>query len=156
MTTPPRCMFAVRVPAGDGKFWYQRIDIASPSASVGIEMAYPPAVGDLITLWDRRGPQPEGGPIFRVTDRLWSHASWGSANWPYGKNEPSEGPMVDIIVEPAEGPYRDETDICAESTCEAKWVNGAWWMPPGTDEPDPHEHRPYEDGLRAGGAARDG
>ena len=153
MTTLPRCHFAVRYPAGEGKWRYQPISIAGPGGGYTLDTAWVPQPGDLISLWDRSGdrPQPDGGPVFRVVDRLWSHASWGSANWPYGKNEPQEGPMVDIIVEPAEGPYRDETDICAESTCEAKWVNGAWWMPPGADEPDPHEHGPWVEG-----AVRDG
>jgi hypothetical protein len=123
--------------------------IASPGGSAFVPFEYPPAVGDLISLWDsdlhNRGlPQPEGGPVFRVIDRQWGHVSWGSAMWPYGKNEPIEGPLVDIIVEPAKGAYRDETAICAESTCEAIWINGEWWMPPGADEPDPHDHKPYE------------
>jgi hypothetical protein len=138
----PRCMFSVRYPAGDGRWWYQRMSIASPggAGSIGME---PPLIGDLISLWDTH-TQPEGGPVFRVIDRCWGHASWGSVTWPYGESEPQEGPLVDIILEPAQGPYPDETDICAESTCEAVWMNGAWWFPPGSDEPDEHEHRPYE------------
>ena len=148
-TRAPHCKFAIRYPAGDGKWRYQTVLIASYERGVHVPMAYPPAPGDLITLWDsgrhRRGQPPlEGGPVFRVVDRMWSHAGYGSVTWPYGKSEPAEGPLVDIIVESAESVYRDETPICAESTCEAVWVSGSWWMPPGADEPDPHEHTPYE------------
>jgi len=106
-------------------------------------MEHPPAPGDLITLWSRTGAV-EGGPVFRVLERLWSHASFGSVTFPYGAEEPREGPLLDIIAEPAGSPYRDEAPICAESTCEAKFLFGQWIQPPGADEPDPHEHRPYK------------
>lgn len=142
MSGTPRCKFSVRYPAGDGKWRYQSVSIAGPGG--GLYGLYdPPAVGDLIFLWNSGGPQPEGGSAFRVVERSWMHSSWGSADWPYGEAEPRSGPMVNIIVEPAEGPYRDETDICGEASCEAVWVDGDWWMPPGADEPDPHEHAPY-------------
>jgi hypothetical protein len=141
----PRCQFAVRYPAGDGKWRYQPVDIASPGGGAFVPMTWPPVVGDLISLWDRGKYQPEGGPLFRVVDRGWMHASWGSADWPYGESEPRTGPLVDIIVEPAsQGVYRDETPICAEADCEAVWVDGQWWMPPGAGEPGPHDHRAYE------------
>jgi hypothetical protein len=140
----PRCKFAVRYPAGDGKWRYQSVIVAGYDSSAFAPMRYPPAPGDLISLWDQFRGRLEGGPVFQVVARMWMHSSYGSADWPYGKPEPQSGPLLDIIVEPAEGAYRDETPICGESTCEAVWVNGAWWMPPGADEPDPHEHRPYE------------
>lgn len=143
MSTLPRCIFSVRYPAGDGRWWYQRMMIANPGGgSIPME---PPLIGDLISLWGDMRTQPEGGPVFRVIDRCWMHASWGSGTWPYGAAEPSEGPLMDIILEPAGGrPYVDETDICAESTCEAVWMNGAWWFPPGSsEEPGPHEHAPW-------------
>jgi hypothetical protein len=151
VSAPPRVKFSVRYPAGDGKWRYQPILIYSPDGGVFVPMKDPPPVGDVITLWDgylhSRGlPQPEGGPSFRVVDRGWSLVSYGSLVWPYGQDEAREGPMLDIIVEPAGGGvYRDEAPICDEPTCEAVWVNGAWWTPPGAAEPDPHEHRPYED-----------
>ena len=151
MTDPrPRVKFAVRYPAGEDRWRYQTVLISSYEGGVHVAMQYPPAVGDLITLWDsdrhrRALPPLEGGPAFRVVDRMWAHAGYGSVTWPYGQRESSEGPLMDIIVEPAGGgAYRDETPICFESTCEARWVNGEWWMPPGADEPDPHEHEPYE------------
>ena len=147
----PRVRFHVRYPAGDGYHRYDPVDIAHPSGSGFIPLEYPPAPGDLITLWDsnraRRGlPQPEGGPVFRVLERLWSHASFGSVTFPYGEREPLEGPLTDIIVEPAASPWADEAPICAETTCEAKYLSGAWVLPPGVseDEADPHEHAPYE------------
>jgi hypothetical protein len=150
MSTQPHVKFVIRYPAGDGKWRYETVWVSSPSGSAFIPMEHPPLMGDLITLWDsdrhRRGlPPHDGGPAFRVVDRMWSHSSWGSADWPFGESEPRSGPLLDIIVEPARGgAYRDETPICGAYDCEAVWVDGAWWMPPGADEPEPHEHKPYE------------
>jgi len=144
----PRVKYAVRYPAGDGRYRYQSVEMASPGGSTFVPLEHLPAVGDTVSRWDsqlhrQNLPQPEGGPVFAVVARHWGYVSWGSATWPYGEREPREGPLVDIIVEPAEGPYAHETDICGESTCEAVWVNGTWWMPPGAGEPEPHEHAPY-------------
>ncbi len=140
----PCVKFAVRRPAGSGRWWYQSIIIPDPSGSAFAPMTYPPAVGDVIGLHDRTG-RIEGGPTFRVVARQWHHTGYGSANWPYGQAEPATGPLLDIIVEPAPGIYADETDICAESSCEAVVIDGAWWMPPGADTPDPHDHAPYRE-----------
>lgn len=142
----PRCLFAIRYPAGGGTWWYRRVLIADPAGQGYLVTAWPPSPGDLITLWDqdleRRGlPQPDGGPCFRVVERCWGHPGWGSATWPYGAAAPSDGPLADIIVEPAAGPYRDEAALCAETTCEAVWMHGAWQMPPGAGDPVSHQHR---------------
>jgi len=156
----PRVRYAVRYPAGDGRWRYEPVDIAHPDGSGFIPVEHPPAVGDLINLYDRsraarKLPPLEGGPVFRVLARLWVHSSWGSADWPYGEREPRSGPLLDIIVEPADGPYRDEAPICTESTCEAKYLFGQWVLPPGVpaDEADPHEHAPYvsEPAVTSGG-----
>lgn len=145
MRVVPRCMFAVRYPAGLTTWRYQRVDIASPLGGP-LLLAWPPAVGDLIILRDRSEIQPEGGPVFRVVDRMWSHPALGSADWPYGRDAPQQGPLVDVIVQPSKGPYRNEAPICADPSCEAVLVKGSWWMPPGASEPEPHEHRPYANG----------
>lgn len=63
-----------------------------------------PLVGDLIGLWGVEG----GHSMYRVLERAWHHPQWGSANWPYGKDKPVAGPMVHVIVEVAEGPFRNE------------------------------------------------
>lgn len=102
---PPEVKFAVRYPAGSGAWRYEALDIPNPGGSF-MPLEYLPAAGDLVTLWDRSG-HVEGGPHFRVVARSWSYSGYGSVNWPYGQREPSSGPLVDIIVEPAGGPYSD-------------------------------------------------
>jgi hypothetical protein len=67
---------------------------------------HPPAIGDLINL---RGstvdPDDDENMLkfsgsFRVLDRRWSPASYGSQVWPYGERQ--TGPeWLDIMVEPA-------------------------------------------------------
>jgi hypothetical protein len=145
----PRVRFAIRYPAGDDTWRYEPVDVGNPGGQGFTALEYPPATGDLISLWDRsrhaRGLPPlEGGPGFRVLDRSWHHSSYGSMDWPYGEQVPRSGPLLDIIVEPADGPYRDEAPICAESTCEAKYLFGQWQLPPGAGEASPHAHEPYE------------
>jgi hypothetical protein len=88
----PRCMFSVRYPAGDGHWWYQRMSIANPDGAASVAME-PPLVGDLISLWDTHN-QPEGGPVFRVVDRCWGHAAWGSVIWPYGAGNAAHAAKV--------------------------------------------------------------
>lgn len=103
-----------------------------------------PAAGDLVTLWARGGPIA-GGPHFRVLVRSWTWSGYGSANWPYGKNESQSGPLVDIIVEPAAGPYSDEAPICVEPDCSAMWIDRAWVIryPADQEDVEEHEHRMY-------------
>lgn len=141
----PRVRFAVRYPAGDGRWRYEPVDIANPDGAGFSALEYPPAPGDLISLWDRslhaRGlPQPEGGPVFRVLDRWWSHSSWGSADWPYGEQVPRSGPLLDVIVEPADGLYRDEAPMCGYADCWARLLFGTWVPRPDYGDPEPHEH----------------
>lgn len=148
MSAAPRVGFMIRYPAGDGKWWFRPVYLPAPADS-SMPMAYPPAPGDLISLYDDRdgeNHQPEGGPVFRVVARMWNHAAYGSGSWPYGRPEPVEGPLLDIIAEPAPGLYADETSHCGDGSCDAVMMNGAWWLPPGSVEPDPHEHRPYTRG----------
>ena len=146
--TSLRVKFAVRYPAGDGKWRYVSVMIPSYEGSGSYApLEQLPAVGDLVYLYDMDTNGPRG--IFRVLDRAFMWSSYGSVDWPHGEPRPRSGPLVDIIVEPSEGAYRDETPICAESTCEAVWVDGAWWMPPGAGEPDPHDHHPYKAGNHA-------
>jgi hypothetical protein len=145
VTAFPRCNFAVRYPAGDDTWRYQGVDVPTPGGGGFSEMEHPPPTGALVLLYDRSG-RLDGGPYFRVVDQLWSYPAWGSVTWPYGAASPQQGPLVDIIVEPAGSPYKDEAPTCADLECPAVWVNGAWWMPPGEDEAGPHEHRPYERG----------
>lgn len=145
----PQVRFAVRFPAGSGTWRYEHISVANPGGQDVIALEYPPAIGDLISVWDsdrarRQLPQPEGGPMYRVLDRWWTHSSWGSADWPYGEQMPRSGPLLEIILEPAEGLYRNEAPVCADLECEARFLFGQWQLPPGTEAAPPHDHRPYK------------
>ena len=142
MSAYPCVKFAIRYPAGDGTWRYVSVVQSTYVSTAFPPLQHVPAVGDLVSLYDQSNEEARG--IFRVLERMWMYSSYGSADWPYGQREPSTGPLVDVIVEPADGPYRDEAPICGESTCEAQFVNGEWWMPPGAVEPDAHEHQPYE------------
>ncbi len=65
-----------------------------------LETPYPPNVGDLVHL-------PGYPTSHQVVSRAWSYPQHGSADWPYGAR-PSEGPLLDLIVEPAIGPFNDD------------------------------------------------
>lgn len=142
MSPDPQCLFTVRIPAGNGKWWYQRITVRSPIGGNFIPMAHVPDIGDTVTLHSER--PVTGGPAFRVVSRNWSPAAWGSVNWPLPADAPIAGPIVDIIVEPADSPYADETAICSNESCEAVLLYLGWVSLPGADEPAPHTHTPYQ------------
>jgi hypothetical protein len=93
---PVRCSFYVRVPEGDG-FRYDPVEADAPNGV--LPTPYPPSPGDLIFIH---------GGVYEVIVRQWLHASWGSYDWPHVQAEPQDGPMMDIIVTPAEGVFRDE------------------------------------------------
>lgn len=139
----PRVRFAIRFPAGDGTWRYEHPDIRHPDGSGSIPMEYPPAAGDLIHLWDSKGPGELSG-TFRVLERDWMHSSYGSADFPYGEREPRTGPRLEILCEPADGLYRDEAPMCGYEDCWARLLSGEWAPRPDYGSPDPHEHRPYE------------
>lgn len=126
---------------GGGRWRYEPFDIPHPEGSGYVPLECPPLPGDLISLRDR-AEDPERRGIFRVMERAWTHASWGSADFPYGQREPSSGPLLDIIVAPADGPYRDEAPMCRYSGCWARLLHGQWVPRPDYDDEDlePHEH----------------
>lgn len=103
---PVRCTFAVRYPAGNGKWRYKRVHITGVDGDYCLPLWQPPIPGDKIDLWSDQ--DIEGGPVFLVAERAWSHAAYGSPDWPYGSRMPGRGPLLHIIVEPSEGPYHDE------------------------------------------------
>jgi hypothetical protein len=100
----PRCQFYERVKVEDG-YRYDRININGPNGFGRFVTPHPPVVGDLISLWD--ADEKRGG-TFRVVERAWHHSSYGSTDWPYGSPTSKEGPLLDIIVEVAAGPFVDE------------------------------------------------
>ena len=102
------CRFYIKTPAGDGQFTYESVELGSSQHDGRLRTTRPPLPGDLIFLWD--GLKGEGGQ-FRVIERSWRHASWGSTYWPYIEMLPTEGPSVDVIVEADEGPFRDEAPV---------------------------------------------
>jgi hypothetical protein len=100
---PVRCSFYVRTPDGDG-FRYDPVDAGGPNGD--LPTTYPPAIGDLISLKGGMYDVLKGG-MYEVVARQWMHASLGSFDWPYGP-EPKVGPMLNLIVVPAVGVFRDE------------------------------------------------
>ncbi|CBG73110.1 hypothetical protein SCAB_60911 [Streptomyces scabiei 87.22] len=102
---PVVCSFYIRTPAGDGQFHYEPVNIGSPHADGKLHTPHPPAIGDLIHLWDtikRRGGS------YEVLARQWLHNSYGSANWPVLELQPTVGPLLELIVQRAEGAFRDQ------------------------------------------------
>lgn len=102
----PICNFHVRVPAkSPGTFYYDRVTLGTPRGDGQLHTDHPPVVGDLIHLWDT--DKKEGG-TFRVLQRWWLYSSYGSFNWPLLQSESSTGPLLEVIVEPAEKPFHDQ------------------------------------------------
>ena len=105
------CHFYIRAPAGDGKYTYEPVHLDSADFNGRLRTAHPPLPGDLIFLWDSL--KKEGG-VFRVLERCWHHAGFGSTYWPVLEPLPVEGPAVDIIAEATEGPFRDQAPTLDE------------------------------------------
>jgi len=108
----PRCQFYERVKV-EGGYRYDRININGPSGFGRFVTPHPPAVGDLIGLWDA---YEKRGGTFRVVDRMWLHSGYGSTDWPHGSPVSQEGPLLDLVVEAAEGPFVDEVSDEAEAS----------------------------------------
>ncbi len=100
----PRCQFYERVQV-EGGYRYDMINLNGPAGYGRLVTPHPPATGDLISLWDAH--EKRGG-AFRVLERAWHHSSYGSTDWPYGSPASKEGPLLDIVVEAAEGPFVGE------------------------------------------------
>jgi hypothetical protein len=94
-----RCAFYIRTPV-DGGFRYEGAAVRSPD-NLYLPTEHVPDVGDWVTV-------PGVAGSHRVVARSWVHAAWGSANWPYGHQEPDTGPLVYLIVEDEPGPFIDE------------------------------------------------
>lgn len=109
-STPPRCSFYERTPV-EGGYRYEKISISSPRGDTRMETAHPPLVGDLIFLSDATS---ERAGQYRVIERSWLHSSWGSTDWPYDKPASKTGPLLDIVVERAAGPFMDEVSSAEE------------------------------------------
>ncbi|MFD1656974.1 hypothetical protein ACFSL4_01670 [Streptomyces caeni] len=102
---PVVCSFYIRTPAGDSQFHYDPVNISSPHHDSKMHTPYPPQVGDLIHLWDFVKKQ---GGTYQVIARQWLHSSYGSTNWPVLEQQPTVGPLLELIVESAEGVFREQ------------------------------------------------
>lgn len=98
-TITVRCFFHLRRTTATG-YRYEGLPIKG-SGSTYLSTAHPPAIGDYINL--------DTG-TYRVVDRSWTHPEYGSMSWPYGKQEPTAGPMLTLIVEEAAGPFLNEVE----------------------------------------------
>lgn len=102
MTEPypmPRCTFYTRTPVGDGSACrYKTIRVSGWSGEGDVCTPHPPAVGDFVSL---------SGSTYRVVERAWVFPVYGSAAWPSGPT-PLEGSWLQIMLETAEGLFRDE------------------------------------------------
>src|SRR5258708_1407755 len=102
-----RCNFYSKTPAPDGAgFIYRSITLRTWGGDGDLSTFHPPAVGDLIWLNDTS--RTDASATWRVTGRDWLHNDYGSTNWPFTEQHPVTGPMVTIIVEPAEGLFVDQ------------------------------------------------
>lgn len=111
----PRCTFHVRVAITEDPptYRYDTVRIAGdPFASGVLRLVDPPLVGDLYWICDEADPDEEERPshtgMHRVVERAWTHPMRGSADWPWEKPHPRNGPLLDLIVVKDEGPFRNE------------------------------------------------
>lgn len=102
---PVRCTFDVRTPAVGGLFRYTHVSLDSPRFDGMLETFFPPAIGDLITLSHLAAGV---GGAYRVVDRHWRQASYGSNLWPIGEPQPTVGPWLTVVVERDEDAIRNE------------------------------------------------
>lgn len=70
---------------------------------------HPPIIGDLAYLsghtpdpGDPEGPALGAGGAYRVVDRAWAPAAYGSQSWSYGERQ-TEPERLDVMLEPAGG-----------------------------------------------------
>ncbi|MFE2469742.1 hypothetical protein [Streptomyces mirabilis] len=97
------CSYYIRTPADGGQFYYDRVNVSSPHHDGKMHTPYPPSTGDLIHLWDTVAKK---GGTFTVLARQWMHSSYGSTNWPLLEQQPTVGPLLELIVEPVEDVFR--------------------------------------------------
>jgi hypothetical protein len=94
----------------DGGFSYDQVGVDGPSDRFPhLYTTHPPVVGDLITLtYVVQGLRSVG--TYRVVERSWLHAAYGSVAWPRDQVRPVEPTALHLIVEEADRPFADEVD----------------------------------------------
>lgn len=107
------CSFRERITiaVADDPYLFVYIDFDGPFGDGHLRTFHPPAVGDRFHGGQVNAPNgwAEMGE-FRVIDRRWSWAQYGSQNWPYGPR-PSTGPLLELICERTEGLFAGEADV---------------------------------------------
>lgn len=103
--TDVECRFVERSVALGG-FYYDQIYVKGPDGAGRLRVSHPPQTGDLVFLADALNDSRTG--TYRVVARSWMHSTFGSFNWPYGKNRQQVPPEIELLVEKAEGWYADE------------------------------------------------
>jgi hypothetical protein len=63
----------------EGGYHFEHITLNGPDGDGKLRTAYPPHIGDIISLYD---PFKKTGGRFEVVAREWRHSSYGSPMWP--------------------------------------------------------------------------
>lgn len=103
-TDSVRCLFHVRRPVGE-KFRYDPLALSSEPS--GYLTAHPPLIGDLIHLFDT---ERRTAGTYLVVERAWSEISYGSMAWPANSSAPTAPPILDVILDVAEGPFVNDVN----------------------------------------------
>lgn len=107
-----RCQFYVRLPRENGQWRYESMCLSGWHGDMMLHTPFPPAAGDRILLGEPASARPEPfHGVFEVLARQWMHSGYGSGDWPYGQPEPSSGPELMIIVQPADGIFVNEAGL---------------------------------------------
>jgi hypothetical protein len=110
------CSFNLREDAGmhreGAKYKYTALHLNNYQSDGHLYTLYPPVVGDTILLIDNT--QDIHG-TFEVIARDISHSSYGSYNWPYGKQHSDVGPHFNYIVVRSTGVFRNEATEISEN-----------------------------------------
>lgn len=112
-----RHIFYNRTSANDGKYIYSPISVRSPQADTALHLPYPLQVGDSIYLSaseeDKRG-------FYRIVNRQFLPASFGSVSWPYTTNLPSPPITAHIIcIRDEEAFFENESEYLPDESINA-------------------------------------
>lgn len=99
------CWFYIRHDGADP----ERLYVAGFEGGSNWLTDHPPVVGDLIRLFGTVSvgedePERKVGGVWRVVEREWMPASYGSVNWPYGQPQQVAPLMLAVSIEPAVPP----------------------------------------------------
>ena len=98
-----RLSFVIREPTALAGQYRYRTAYVHNEGGHGYPSAFVPRIGDLIHI-----PAPST-KMGRVYDVVWLWPAYGSQAWPHTLL-PKDGPIVQVFVDEARGPYVDEAD----------------------------------------------